>query len=236
MAFVDRIQPLTADDRRTVLANLGLVRKQADRMSRWLASRYRKFRLDHARQYYEDLYASGIIGLCVASKLHDPSLGFKFSTYAWACIRSWITNAVRLVPLIKYHRPRVIRFSELDHNDSHGETGERHSQPLDVWDSRDKAHDDSLPRPELLALMSLVLTPREVRIVAMRVFDNLYLDQIGQREGCTKERIRQLLARALMKLRTEPAFVNALNRQAWRRRQELNADDFRDTGIATLIA
>lgn len=45
------------------------------------------------------------------------------------------------------------------------------------------------------------LTPREQQVLKMRYEDNMYLDQCGEVLGVTRERIRQIEAKALRKLR-----------------------------------
>lgn len=43
----------------------------------------------------EDLEGVALFALCVASTRYDPSLGWKFSTFAWTTVRGWIQHALR---------------------------------------------------------------------------------------------------------------------------------------------
>ena len=43
----------------------------------------------------EDLESIASFALCVAASKYDPSLGWKFSTYAWNTCRGWIQHALR---------------------------------------------------------------------------------------------------------------------------------------------
>ena len=43
----------------------------------------------------EDIESVALFALCVASTRYDPSLGWKFSTFAWTTVRGWIQHALR---------------------------------------------------------------------------------------------------------------------------------------------
>ena len=43
----------------------------------------------------EDLESVALMALCVAATRYDPSLGWKFSTFAWGTARGWIQHALR---------------------------------------------------------------------------------------------------------------------------------------------
>ena len=43
----------------------------------------------------EDLESVALFALCVAATRYNPSLGWKFSTYAWNTARGWIQHALR---------------------------------------------------------------------------------------------------------------------------------------------
>ncbi len=59
-------------------------------------------------------------------------------------------------------------------------------------------------RETVVREMVAALSPRDVRVAALRFSDELSLDEIGNMLGVTRERVRQLLARAarLMRGRT----------------------------------
>ena len=43
----------------------------------------------------DDLESVALLALCVAATRYDPSLGWKFSTFAWGTARGWIQHALR---------------------------------------------------------------------------------------------------------------------------------------------
>ena len=43
----------------------------------------------------DDLESVALFALCVAATRYDPSLGWKFSTFAWGTARGWIQHALR---------------------------------------------------------------------------------------------------------------------------------------------
>ena len=67
---------------------------------RWIAGRLahsaRSMTGGHTGCYTkEDLESVAMFALCVAATRYDPSLGWKFSTYAWNTARGWIQHALR---------------------------------------------------------------------------------------------------------------------------------------------
>ena len=67
---------------------------------RWIAGRlaYRAKSMTggHTGCYTrDDLESVALFALCVAATRYDPSLGWKFSTFAWGTARGWIQHALR---------------------------------------------------------------------------------------------------------------------------------------------
>lgn len=60
---------------------------------------------------------------------------------------------------------------------------------------------DSFELKEVMQKAIADLTDKEQEVIRMHFFDGLTLDEIGERFGITKERIRQIEAKALRKLR-----------------------------------
>jgi RNA polymerase sigma factor (sigma-70 family) len=149
----------------------------------------------HAAQTdnFFELLSDGNMSLIRAVEKFDFGRGFKFSTYAsWAIIK----NFARSIPDEKHRRERFV-------------TG--HDEVFDF------APDVRTDEHELLATQERAthsvnrllqyLEPRERDIIRMRagLDDNakgMTLEEIGQQFGITKERVRQLNARAMNKLRT----------------------------------
>jgi len=144
-----------------------------------------------AENFFE-LLSDGNMSLIRAVEKFDYFRGFKFSTYAsWAIMK----NFARSIPEDKHRRERFITGHE------------------DVFDA---AQDNRTDEYEMLATQERAthsvnrllefLEPREREIIRMRAGmdengKNVTLEEIGRKFGITKERVRQLNARAMSKLR-----------------------------------
>jgi len=139
-----------------------------------------------------ELLSDGNMSLIRAVEKFDFGRGFKFSTYAsWAIMK----NFARSIPDEKHRRERFV-------------TG--HDELFDAApDNRSDEH-EALATTERAKVhvnrLLAYLEPRERDIIRMRagLDDNakgMTLEEIGQQFGITKERVRQLNARAMKKLR-----------------------------------
>ena len=148
----------------------------------------------HAAQTdnFFELMSDGNMSLIRAVEKFDYSRGFKFSTYAsWAIMK----NFARSIPDEKNRRERFL-------------TG--HDELFDAApDNRSDEH-EALATTERAKVhvnrLLAYLEPRERDIIRMRagLDDNakgMTLEEIGHQFGITKERVRQLNARAMKKLR-----------------------------------
>jgi RNA polymerase sigma factor (sigma-70 family) len=150
-----------------------------------------KKRAPHADNFFE-LLSDGNMSLIRAVEKFDYGRGFKFSTYAsWAIIK----NFARSIPDEKHRRERFV-------------TG--HEEVFDVApDSRSDEHELLATQERATHTVNRLLEylePRERDIIRMRAgLDNhakgMTLEEIGQQFGITKERVRQLNARAMKKMR-----------------------------------
>lgn len=200
-----------------------------------------------------DLVQEGNLGLLKAVERYEPSLGFRFSTYATWWIRQAITRGIadqdRMIRL-PVHVGEDIRkvqcasrhddsLSDENHNEDQFEkiaikTGmsakkvERMMQishrtisldtPIDEDQNNtlgDFIEDRASETPDDFALVSIMkeeiekqlstLKPREKTILDMRFGLNgkepCTLEEVGNYIGVTRERIRQIEAKALQKLR-----------------------------------
>jgi RNA polymerase primary sigma factor len=140
-----------------------------------------------------ELLSDGNMSLIRAVEKFDYGRGFKFSTYAsWAIMK----NFARTIPDEKHRRERFV-------------TG--HEEVFEVApDSRTDEHELIATKERAthnVNRMLEFLEPREREIIRMRAgLDNhakgMTLEEIGQQFGITKERVRQLNARAMKKLRS----------------------------------
>ncbi len=179
---LDRIDALLAEAERIksqiVEANLRLVVSIAKR---------------HAsadRDFFE-VVSDGNVSLMRAVERFDYSRGFKFSTYAsWAIMR----NYARTVPQQRLHRDRY-------------QTGrEELLEHLATWQPDEADSDQARALRQAVERMLASLDEREESILRKRFGldgrgGQQTLEQIGKQFGVSKERIRQLEARAMRKLR-----------------------------------
>jgi RNA polymerase sigma factor (sigma-70 family) len=148
----------------------------------------------HAAQTdnFWELMSDGNMSLIRAVEKFDYSRGFKFSTYAsWAIMK----NFARSIPEEKHRRERFV-------------TG--HEDLFEAaQDNRTDEHEQLATTERAATCVNRLLEhlePRERAIIRMRAgLDDgtkaMTLEEIGQQFGITKERVRQLNARAMKKLR-----------------------------------
>ena len=147
---------------------------------------------NQAENFFE-LLSDGNMSLIRAVEKFDASRGFKFSTYAsWAIMK----NFARSIPDEKHRRERFV-------------TG--HEEVFEIApDVRSDEHEAVANKERATASINRLLEklePREREIIRMRAgldshAKGMTLEEIGQQFGITKERVRQLNARAMKKLRT----------------------------------
>ncbi len=140
-----------------------------------------------------ELLSDGNMSLIRAVEKFDASRDFKFSTYAsWAIMK----NYARTIPDEKHRKERFV-------------TG--HSEVFDIApDNRTDEHEVVANKERATMSVNKLLEqlePREREIIRMRAgldshAKGLTLEEIGQQFGITKERVRQLNARAMKKLRS----------------------------------
>lgn len=148
----------------------------------------------HQRQFdLFDLISDGNMSLMRAVEKFDYSRGFKFSTYAsWAIIK----NFARSVPEQRQHQERYQTGRDEMLGEAFGVEVDEHVE------------DYLVGVRHRLENMLESLDDREQEIIRRRYGldtsgDAQTLEQIGKQLGVSKERIRQLEARALGKLRTD---------------------------------
>jgi len=139
-----------------------------------------------------ELISDGNMSLIRAVEKFDFGRGFKFSTYAsWAIMK----NFARSIPDEKHRRERFVT----GHDELFEVAPDNRSDEHELVATHERAT-HSVNR--LLAY----LEPREREIIRMRAglddhAKGMTLEEIGQQFGITKERVRQLNARAMKKLK-----------------------------------
>ncbi len=173
---------------RLVLANLRLVVTIA---GRWAP-------LAPPTLDFEDLAQEGVVGLLDAARRFEPQRGYRFSTYAtW-----WITHRVqqavqrarraRWLPNHEAPAPRSLPVGTLD--------GPLAKILPDRGGTPETATLARLRGQRLLAALRS-LPAREVTILWRHRVDGETLTQIGRDLGLSRERVRQLEALAIRRLR-----------------------------------
>jgi RNA polymerase primary sigma factor len=140
-----------------------------------------------------ELLSDGNMSLIRAVEKFDFGRGFKFSTYAsWAIMK----NFARSIPDERHRRERFV-------------TG--HEEVFEVApDTRSDEHEIVASQERATHSVNRLLEylePREREIIRMRAglddhAKGMTLEEIGLQFGITKERVRQLNARAMKKLRS----------------------------------
>jgi RNA polymerase primary sigma factor len=179
---MDRIEELQA--------KIGFVRDRLIRCNMRLVVNYAKKHASPTDNLWE-LISDGNMSLIRAVEKFDYARGNKFSTYAsWAIMK----NFARSIPDEKTRRERFITGRE--------EVFE--SKPDARSDEQEQVVKAQQAATKVNRLLDQ-LDAREREIVRLRAgLDNeagLTLEQIGQRLGITKERVRQLNVRIMKKLK-----------------------------------
>jgi RNA polymerase primary sigma factor len=164
---------------------------------------------------YDDLMQTGRIALIHAHQKFDPSKGVKFETYAnyWVKQRLYKECAECGYP-VRYP-PNSWRNLKIKHGKRPGFGGSLDSPAAEDGDSRkdllpdrnrvlvDEAARDAQIQADADAVMAEVLNEREAEVVRC-VSRGDTLVATGERIGVSRERVRQLYARSIQRVRTSP--------------------------------
>lgn len=165
----------------------------------------------------EDLVQEGVLGLMTAARKFEPGRNARFSTYAWYWIRQAMFRAIaNNQNLIRWP---VHRLDDLIPANRNGKAyqltpGERRVKHFAdglprAEDAVEYADGDTLERLEVIeavrSTMKAALHKRQRRVLEMRFGFGKHhehtLEDIGQVEGVTRERIRQIQGRATDRLK-----------------------------------
>jgi RNA polymerase sigma factor (sigma-70 family) len=140
-----------------------------------------------------ELISDGNVSLIRAVEKFDFGRGFKFSTYAsWAIMK----NFARSIPDEKHRRERFVT----GHEEVFEIAPDNRSDEHEILATQDRAKHN-------VNRLLQYLEPREREIIRMRAgldnhSKNMTLEEIGKQFAITKERVRQVHARAMKKLRS----------------------------------
>lgn len=167
-------------------------------------------------RWREDLEQECVIALYRAVDLFDIERGLRFSTYSshWlkqAC-HAWLYDHATTVRIPVYMRKAMHRVSRGDDcsdlNEATIERAQRLNEQTTVSANIEDVtlEDDAQPSieelPGLLKEAMKALSKRERRFIEQRFGAELTLREIGEKEGVSIERVRQIVMRALDKMKT----------------------------------
>jgi RNA polymerase primary sigma factor len=190
---------ISTQARSAILDQIEQLQEQANAVKEMLINANMRLVVNIAKRHagqtdnFFELLSDGNMSLIRAVEKFDFGRGFKFSTYAsWAIMK----NFARSIPDEKHRRERFV-------------TG--HDEVFEIApDTRTDEHEAVASKERASVSVNRLLEylePREREIIRMRAgLDNhakgMTLEEIGQQFGITKERVRQLNARAMKKLRS----------------------------------
>ena len=203
---------MTESQARLVTDNLAL--------ARWAARRWHRGRVAR-RVGLDDAEAAAVLGLVEAAIRFDPSRGTRFSTLATRYCRARIQDAAArggAVTVPHTLSPRTTPATTAARGAALA-TPARLGLPAvrDTLVARGEADTEEGRRAEAAALLEPLLrglTPREREVLLLRAAGET-LAEVGRAWGVTKERVRQVEARALAHAR-RAAGVQAEGGAKWR--------------------
>ena len=169
-----------------------------------------KFVVNYAKQYrksgvpFSDLISEGNIGLIKAAEKFDETKGVKFISYAvW-----WIRNSIQ--ECINRYLGNVEEVNAETHVFDNCKKAEYDYSSKIVNEEFEEELTNLQSREATISELMKTLKKREIRILSLYfgLYDGkeMTLDEIGQEMDLTKERVRQIKDKALVKLK-----VNALS-------------------------
>lgn len=141
---------------------------------------------------YQDAVLHVQVGLVRASQLFDPKRGFKFGTYAnW-----WLWRSACEWSKAQRNKRECLAFSEMGCMSAGIHSGQ--SLPFEPVDD---ARDAGSELRDLLGEIRRFVSKRQWLVLEMRYIEECTLQEVGDRMGLTKERVRQIEKRAKQRVR-----------------------------------
>ncbi len=170
-----------------------------------------KFVVSYAKQYrksgvpFSDLISEGNLGLIKAAQRFDETKGVKFISYAVWWIRTSIQECIN-----RYNGNVEEINCDYSYTFDNCKSTEYELSSQAVNNEFEEELSDLQSREVTVAELMKTLKQREVKILSLYfgLYDGkeMTLDEIGQEMNLTKERVRQIKDKALVKLK-----VNALS-------------------------
>jgi RNA polymerase sigma factor (sigma-70 family) len=180
----DLLVMLSSEQRAFVFANLPL--------AKYVATSF-------VRRPTEDDYHDAVVGLCFAVMRFDVFYGSEFSTFAVPTIKGTMHS--------RWRRAQLIRVPDTAHKSSREATRE-HARRARVWlvaklDDTPIDHDwPDLDVADQIADLLRTLTERQQTVIRLRFMEEKNLREVGKVLKVTRERVRQIEIKAMLKLRT----------------------------------
>lgn len=177
---------------------------------RWAVELATRFRHAHGGDQ-DDLEQDAIGGLVTAARRYDPDRGVRFTTYATWWIRQGLFNNAPAANVIRLPRDpkgrasdRALKAWRPASIDEPSESGSSHAEMLA---DRGEGPGEAMQRADVVALAAGAvgrLGPRDAEVVRRRFgLDGRppeTLEEVGDRLGLTRERVRQIQKRAMDRL------------------------------------
>lgn len=136
-----------------------------------------------------DLVSQGCMGAMRATKTFDPDTGFRFVTYAGHWIKQFVQRA-----MMEYARHQHHSLDDPAFGDDEDTTFK------DLLVSGEPGAEVMTSDRQVTRMLS-VLSEREKTVITLRFWHDLSLEEVGDRIGLTKDRVRQIESRSLRKMR-----------------------------------
>lgn len=175
-------------------------------------------------QYFNELLDAGYIGLCKAALDYDNRPSCSFKTFAYKGIWRNAFNALAS-SVLKQKQSRILR-AFIGPIEFFSEKGVE----FDIVDAQYNQKDES---KLIYRLIRPLLEKRRLRIFYWRVSCGMTLQEISDKEGIVKERVRQLHRSSLVKIRKCEKTMRLLERFYANSRETFNFSDFyRNVGFS----
>lgn len=156
-----------------------------------------------------DVFEAGILGLIHAVDHFDPSLGYRFSTFASVCILGFMFRVMRNWDRHQYNYWRAtghsVRFVSLNHDAP--EEYDPFSAPSSMKNTYPEDEhalemlQEAVNQIDVKGIGIYVEEDRLVRILESYFLEDQTLEDIGAAMNLTRERIRQLRNKAISQIR-----------------------------------
>ena len=159
-------------------------------IARQVALRFLRNTGDLSRVEDTEEFSDACVGLVNAEKGYKPKLGWKFSTFAYICARREVVKGIR--------QRRKEKYAPIQE---------------EVFAKETNGFDPEINK-QIVKELSGKLSERSLDILKKRHLEGMTLEEIGNEYGISKERVRQIIERALIKIRENSSLIKKYE-DAW---------------------